>query len=310
MKTSMKTHARTTGPIKACLGRIVAATIGLLVLQNHSVEAQILPSIDIGGLTGASHWMWVEAENATGSSSGGPASWNYWGASGSANPITDPALPSGYVTPFAGAPHIEWGLHIPAAMAGSNTLWVNQGVWANNYTVDVQLDGGSIGSYQTVGDGNQNNYVYWTSGNLTGITGGDHTLRFQAGGGYNEYGWDGFLIYNGALSSNPMIAAQGDRYWTQAPTPDSYPTISLSGSTSISVTNAFSYSITLNGVAYTPGDPIGPGDHQLIVEAFGTAGGNRILAGADFSIVPEPTTVSLLLGLGAALLFARRRRIR
>jgi hypothetical protein len=301
---------------------LVLAIAGLIIASLQAMAA--VPQIGISGLSGASHWLWLEGENASTASSGSPV-YSYIGYpwySGMSEGLSN--NPSLWWMSWNGAnSKIGWNGNLPAAMSAPKVLVQ----MLSEYTMesfDVKVDGIASGSGFVAAAG-------WAeSGVMSAVSAGAHSLVFDASSyGYTELKWDGFLIYDGDISAaghptTPGYApgtgfAAANPSWMQANmTPNSWRTITGASFTpTFSVTGAAggaSYWISKNGVvsAYTPGTAITEsGTYRVWAEAYGTAGYERSIAGADFqfSAVPEPGSI-LALGSGLVGLvgFAIRRR--
>ena len=293
---------------------LLLATAGLMMpgLRAHAA----LPKVGITGVSGGAHWMWVEAENFS-AINGGFATYAY-DPTGVTSGMFDPN-PSSYANVVFQAwpwdsppPWIEWNIHTPAAMAAPTILLNYSYAGSSTPGGSVQIDGSSVGTY--------NAGTNWVgSSTLSAITGGDHTLRLQQNFVYSEPYLDGFLLYDGNLTAaghpTPTWILDVNPTWMQANMTNLGPVIAGSVTPQFSVTDALgtNFFATKDGVtsAFTPGTTLSdPGQYRVWAVANGAAGPQeRIMSGVDFTIVPEPTTLSLLLvGVGSGLLFLGRRR--
>ena len=158
----------------------------------------------------------------------------------------------------------------------------------------------------------------WSIASLSsGIASGGHVMEFNTPI-YDAYGWDGWLLYDGDITSagspttNPITYGyEYTVYWMDPSTiqPNSWPTISAPSVTpTFAVTGigngGVNYWIDSDGIVstYVPGTAITqPGKYRVWAEAWGSTAAalteaavpqQRILAGADFTC---PTIIALSL---------------
>lgn len=309
--------------------------IAIACLLTISIQAMAaLPQVGISGLTGASHWLWLEAENAS-SASSGSASYSYvgypWYSGMSESRGNNPSL---WRMVWNGAwSSLAWNnVAIPAAMTAPKVL-VQMNAQYTMETFGVFVDSNSTGGTFVASA----NPTWAASSAMSSVTAGVHNLSLDAlSYGYTEMDWDGVLLYDGDISASghPTTPGYDPGYswakanpsWMQANmTPNSWRTISGASFTpTFTVTGAnggVNYWISKDGAvsAYTPGTAITEsGTYRVWAEAYGTAaydnvpGYERTLAGADFqfqAVVPEPGSI---LALGSGLVgmigFTIRRR--
>ena len=270
--------------------------MGLFVFISTSVMAT-LPSIDIDGLTDAAHWVWFEAENASTIYQGGTAT---YGALSGYRTITP--VPNNFVKQewASGAPSISWIFHAPAAMSSNTKALIACG---SHYQrgVDVSVDSNPAGSISTLPYAPWGNPTpsTWVSMNMPALSASDHTLTLTANQGYEVYGWDGVLLYDGDISvsghPNTVDGSYSMKWMAPSMGANSLPVIRASSITpSFTVTGAqsVSYWIFKDGTttSYTPGTPINQsGVYRIWAEANGSVWSqdtnvvqDRVLAGADF----------------------------
>ncbi len=260
--------------------------------------AYATPYVEIDGLAGAEHWTWVEAETSTGQGSGG---WkDSFGISGwNGNPDT-------WVLTFGSGSYVDWNFHAPADMSSNARLYLRMST-SGIKTNTLKIDGTNAGTIQDAQGPSGWTYPNaMTDANLTvaSISKGDHVLRFERSGSYADRSFDGFFIYDGQIDTsaadwNTILSEGGTWDWRLIAPPHSAnsPEITATSATitGVGLEDGMYLQITLDGATYNSGDPIAPGQHELVVK-IKKSGTTRVygFAGANFTTVPEPATIGLL----------------
>ena len=171
--------------------------------------------IEIDGLAGAEHWVWVEAETAR---IGGSGDNNFTYSSLYSNTWDDGSEPANetrpnrivdsWKAPAVGGNWMEWKFHTPAEMT-NGTLFLRYA--ANNPTgnySEVHLDGRLVGSFLTM-QTTPSLDAWSCSGSVGGydpcdyrtefgeLSEGAHTVKMVHPGHYCDRHYDGFFIYDG-----------------------------------------------------------------------------------------------------------------
>ena len=297
------------------LGQKNRMFIGVLIAVSCLVGTANA-AIEINGLNGAQHWVWMEAEYA--SSLGAATLYDNWGrvsgysnASASNSNVGSVRLQTGDPTTTLAFS----ALSVPANMSNAMVYIRNNGQYERTNTVNI--DGQDVGSsLSIVNSWTDSNIFYWSAPVSAGaLTQGDHAFQIvTATAPWSILGIDGFFITDGAIAlSNASVddACQyvtevGERFYMQAPSAVSSPLIEGAVTPTFSVSGYETVEYYLNGETYTPGTPIGEGSYQLQVVAYDSSG-NRYVAGANFDATPEPTTM-VVLALGSLSVLLRKKR--
>lgn len=284
---------------------VTILSIVFLIMLASFANAS-LPSITIDGLSGAAHWLWLEAEDCSYLSQG---YLNYAYNSGLSGFKENQPFPYNFVSQSweTGAPTIGWQLRSPAIMNNPGLL-----VQAGSHFgrgVDVSLDGINVGSISALPVGQWGAVSGWAKTTLPYISSGNHTLQFTAPL-YELYGWDGLLLYDGniGVDGHPTTVSYSNGVaWMGANmSPYNLPIINADFVTpAFNVTDAagVAYWIMKDGITsvYTPGTPIrSPGVYRVWAEANGSVWSEnpaiaqqRVLAGADFALATNAANVKL-----------------
>lgn len=261
-----------------------------------------LPKVEITGVTGGAHWIWVEAENSSAQADGlvqykwdGDGYHNDLKTSGFFDPNRENYPNTAwmrFVEPVA--PSIEWELHIPAAMSAPRIL---ANFWSNGGGPDqpggtVTLDGDLIGTYSEGGG--------WVGSDIQApIAAGDHTLRLEQNYKYAEPYLDGILLYDGDIAPSgaptPVwLTTWSGQGWMQANHANSAPPLAGPVTPQFKVSGALETSYYMSkddspAEDFTPGTKLtDPGTYRVWAVCHASDGPQqRIMAGVDFKIAPQ-----------------------
>ncbi len=266
------------------------------VIVGVSYVAGATPVVEINGLNGAEHWVWVEAETGTGTGTGG---WkDSRGISGwTGNPDT-------YSQSYKSNGWVQWDFHAPANMGAGTKLYLRMA--ANSVKTNViKIDGVDAGFIDDVQTSSWTYPNAMTEANLSvaNITQGNHTLKIEHPNSYCDRSFDGFFIYDGQIDTsasdwNSVLSEGGDWSWHLIAPPHSSDSPEITSTsatiTGIGLESGMYLQITLDGATYNSGDPIAPGQHELVVK-IKKSGTTQVygFAGANFTVVPEPATIGL-----------------
>lgn len=295
-------------------GKMILSMLLLLVVAAGAQAA--LPTIDIAGLDGGQHWLWFEAEYFDSADT-------TWGGGGyaSATSVSNANFYS-HSTFWHGSPYqtngtgvVNHNVYVPAAMDSSTRIYLKYGCSPLYNGGFVDIDGVARAAYNLgdYGDGYGKNPEAWVDVEVGALTAGAHELNL----GRSTDQWtthDGFYLAEGEIvvSSTDTVYTALDgggtnRRLMQAPTAVGSYEINGVVTPAITVAGAASFQCYLNGVAYTPGTAITEsGDYQLEVYAWETTDNVYSHSGVNFTLVPEPATITLCL-LGSVALCRRRK---
>ncbi len=297
----------------------LAPTLALAVaLVGLSATAGTMPEVTIAGLAGAAHWAWYEAESNLDNDNG-----NLYTVDTRYKSDTSGFASSGAYGPnivHVSDAHVNktaaWTVTLPAAMAAANFYSFSGSHAPRDF--QLLLDGDLKGSYAIPGSGEYRWPNTWTDYAAGALAAGPRLIvLYHLSGSYNAgaahdgfYIADGELSAFGALASTAVAGMATNRQWRQAPTfADPAAQLFRPVTPIIDIGANEGYLILLNGQPYVSGTPITElGTYMLTVEAFGDTNLDRVLVGAYFEIIPEPTTGIMLLMLTGATLGRRPRR--
>ncbi len=308
MKQSKTIYFRTPG---------ILAVLGLFISQ--ATQAQ--PTIDISGLGGAEHWAWVNGTTFT-SGNGNAAYENNVNVSGylASGPNNVYSRNNGFQVGTA-----SWDIYAPAAMTSGTKIYVRGEVADSDNEMIVRANGdvtSPAGSKLLYYSDLPIAFLDWEvsgenigPGMTTGaLSGGNNSFSFE-GVDMTRFIVNGLLLYDGSPELRGVQNNGTGRRWLLNPGSIDSPELAGIVAPLINVGGLEEGNIVqyyLNGVAYTPGTPIAIGeDYELVVEVYadGSVNSDRIaFAGANFSVIPEPQTYSLLFGTLMAVVFMVRRR--
>jgi len=277
----------------------------MLVMAGFVTTVAGATNISISGLNGAQHWAWYEAEDTA---TAGMSLAGLW---------RDTTVVSGWwFNPDAVLNSFNWNGYeewiefqftAPADFANAQ-LYFRYGSTHTN-TSSVLIDGVNVTSYTINATSDYTIPTTLEANNFAAIgalSAGTHTVRLVHPYSYNERGFDGFMIYDGPYGNIfNSLDNYGGPVYMQAPDTLASPVIGSSATPVIAGTGSGTLTMYLNGAAYDGSTISTPGDYNLKVLMID--GGNHIFAmsGANFTLVPEPMTMSLL-GLGALLAWRKR----
>ncbi|NLW87010.1 MAG: PEP-CTERM sorting domain-containing protein [Planctomycetes bacterium] len=304
------------------IGKATLAAATLMVCSVFAASTAMAgPVITIGGLDGAEHWTWIEAEDAIGGT-GSTGVYNSLSISGAPNNADYYSQETSI-----GSGNVQLTFAAPVNMSADTKIYMRASI-ERSRRIAFSVDGGAAVSdhmaiqpsgslpsqflVQSVNGSNPGSAAV----NLGVVSQGEHTLTVTKGDSLTLNWWrfDGFLIYDGTpvLPTAPVDLGIG-RVWLPNPTSAASPVITGSVTPTFDISglaegNRVGY--LLDGEAYTPGTKISAGDHQLVVyvlENVSDSSDRIAFSGANFTVVPEPATIGLLVA-GGCLLAARNKR--
>ncbi|MBN1437458.1 MAG: PEP-CTERM sorting domain-containing protein [Sedimentisphaerales bacterium] len=303
---------------------LMMVVVGLLAVPALADQA----NISIAGLTGAEHWMWVEAEHAV---IGGQAALVRYDNTDYSNWIpADEGATEPYTHVYSGysstVENIQFEFFLPAAMADP---YINHRYSIlNRSDVYMRFD---LSGPPTGADPYRIQYFKEVAGveyyepkvfipedavaladgatPALNATAGQHTMYANWNSGYNERFFDGFLIYDGPNADivNGTVERPDGSYYMPAPGSTNAPVLAAGVAPTITGTGLGTLELLLNGVPYVSGTPItGAGNYELEARMVLPSGEVMAMSGANFQVVPEPMSM-ILLGLGGLAALRRRK---
>ncbi|MBN1435478.1 MAG: hypothetical protein JW936_00250 [Sedimentisphaerales bacterium] len=282
------------------LAIIACAALSLV----HTAQADLpISQIQIQGLDGAHHFIWIESENAqamTGYSLNAPFSTTISGSRQS-SPYSASCLNGDYDDSYS---FDQNAFVVPADMDNATFYTYYASYYLDDRAhVYISIDSALPADLSLPGTGPGGNYastpVAWSPGvSLGSLTAGGHNITMSTQSTYNEDSYDGFLITDGPCTPGNSVVQDGFA-WRAAPYLDpataGLPGDSVTAAITITgpvdegcirVDNTVVQTFSAPGAYNIPITGVGP--HTLEVETFAypyNSSGplrGRVLAGASF----------------------------
>lgn len=255
------------------------------------------PSVEINGLDGAEHWVWVEAENALGLTSSAVA--QHKDTFGLSAGSLDPDMV--WAQYVSGGAWSEFMFDLPSDFTEA-TLYFRYGCYSVKEGSQIYVDDELIGVYPFSHSDSSNwsipNEMYLEDSLVLGnISAGSHVLKLVHTSSYTEYAYDGFLIYEGenVLLRNNTVTFGRDEwgpYYIDNPGSLAYPEIGVAAQPQIvfNEIDGMEYEVRLykdgnEPIELLPGQIIDePGQYELVVYVAGDGWRMNYYTGANFSI--------------------------